>query len=297
LHPVIRRASLPLVALGVVACGQAFTAATGDGGPPASEGPFDAAAPGEDAGRDARSPHDATTDDASPRDGSAKEGGGVGDGGPIELDGGPAPTDAASCVRACPAGFECLVTKCMDRAAAHFSAANDRPFNWSYGFAQSLGGTFQLYSSSWSASSIDVWTNTTAHTFEPSVFHNSGLATQTYDGMTILGDDLGLYPGPTGQTSIVRWTAPAAGAYAIDFTFTGLSTPATRIDVGVFVNNATVANGSGALNAYGGANTFTLSAPAQMLSAGAFVDFYATIITTMDDPPGGTSLDARITAE
>jgi hypothetical protein len=95
----------------------------------------------------------------------------------------------------------------------------------------------------------------------------------------------------------VRWTAPAAGLYAIDLTFTGLSVPATQIDVGVFINNITVQNGSSALNAYGGGNTFTLSVPAQMLSAGAFVDFYATIITTMDDPPGGTSLDARITAE
>jgi len=141
-----------------------------------------------------------------------------------------------------------------------------------------------------------VWTNTTVHTLEPSVFHNSGLAT-TYDGMTIPLGALGLYPGPTGQTSIVRWTAPAAGLYAIDLTFTGLSMPATQIDVGVFINNITVQNGSSALNAYGGGNTFTLSVPAQMLSAGALVDFYATIITTMDDPPGGTSLDARITAE
>jgi hypothetical protein len=296
-HPVLRRVSSPLVALGVAACGQAFTTATGDGGSLASDGSLHVGAPGEDSGEDAASPHDATTEDASPRDGRAKEGGGQGDSSPPVIDSGPLPIDASSCVRACPAGFDCLATKCQDRADAHFSATNNRPFNWSYGFAQSLGGPFQLYSSTWSpGSSIDVWTNTTAHTLEPSVFHNSGLAT-TYDGMTIPLGALGLYPGPTGQTSIVRWTAPAAGLYAIDLTFTGLSVPATQIDVGVFINNITVQNGSSALNAYGGGNTFTLSVPAQMLSAGAFVDFYATIITTMDDPPGGTSLDARITAE
>jgi hypothetical protein len=296
-HPVLRRVSSPLVALGVAACGPAFTTATGDGGPLASDGSLDVRAPGKDSGEDAASLHDATTEDASPRDGGAKEDGGQGDGSPPALDGAPPPIEASSCVRACPAGFDCLATKCQDRADAHFSATDNRPFNWSYGFAQSLGGPFQLYASTWSpGSSIDVWTNTTVHTFEPSVFHNSGLAA-TYDGMTIPLGALGLFPGPTGQASLVRWTAPAPGLYAIDLTFTGLSTPATRIDVGVFVNNITVMNGSGALNVYGGGNTFTLSAPAQMLSAGTFVDFYATNITLMDDPPGGTSLDARITAE
>jgi len=291
---------LPLVALAVASCGPAFTEATGEGGPPGSEdASVDVFVPGHDAGKDATSRHDATTDDASARDGSSNEDSGREDSSPIDLDGAPIPTDAASCARTCPVGFECLVSRCEDRAAAHFSATNNNPANWSYGYTASLAATpFHLYVLAWSSgSSIDVWTSTPAHTLEPSVFHNSGLATQIYGGMTIPGEALGLDPGPTGQASIVRWTAPAAGTYAIDATFTGLSTPASRIDVGVFINNTTGMNQSAALNAYGGGNTFTISLPGQMLLAGALVDFYATIIANTDDSPGGASLDARITAE
>jgi hypothetical protein len=295
---VLRRDCSPLLALVVAACGPAFTVATSDGGPLAEDGSLDAVASGEDAGKDARSRHDATTEDASVPDGSAGDDAGKEDGSPIDVDAG-VPTDAGACARTCPTGFDCVAAKCVDRAGPRFSATDNKPFNWSYGYTQSLGATpFHLYVSPWSpGSSINVWTDTSTHTLEPSVFHNSGLATQTYGGMTIPGGALGLYPGPMDQASIVRWTAPADGAFAIDVTFAGLSTPATRIDVGVFINNTTGKGQSAALNAYGGGNTFTLSLPGQMLAAGTLVDFYATIITTLDDPPGGSSVDARITAE
>jgi hypothetical protein len=303
---MLRRVSPPLIALAVAACGQAFTAATGDGGPRGGDDGSDAAVTGgrDAAGADAASSHDATTEDAPARDANTKEGGGKGDGSTFDLDASPVLTDAASCFRACPTGFECIATKCEDRAAAHFSATDNRPFNWSYGDAQSLGGAFQLYSSSWSpTTSIDVWTSTTAHTLEPSVFHNGSLLAQMYGEMTIPGASLGLYPGAMGETSIVRWTAPSAGQYAIDVTFTGISTPPTKTNVGVLVNHSTMLapgdndNGSYDLNEYGGGNTFTLSVPAQTLAAGAVLDFYATILTTIDDPPGGASMDAHITAE
>jgi hypothetical protein len=294
---VLPRDCSPLVALAVAACGPAFTVATGDGGPLGEDASFDASASGEDAGKDSASRHDATREDASVRDGGVRDGGSNEDGSPIELDGGVL-TDAVACARTCPTGFDCLAAKCVDRAGTRFSATTNRPFNWSYGYTPSLGATFHLYVFAWSpGSSIDVWTDTNKHTVEPSVFHNGGLATQTYDGMTIPGEALGLYPGPTGQASIVRWTAPASGLFAIDATFTGVSTPATRIEVGVLINNTTGMNQSAALNAFGGGNTFTLSLPGQMLAAGASVDFYATAIANMDDPPGGTSVDARITAD
>jgi hypothetical protein len=205
--------------------------------------------------------------------------------------------EASLCVRACPVGFDCVVTQCEDRAAQRFSATNNNPFNWSYGWATGLGATFQLDSSHWVGSAIDVWTNTGQSTFEPSVFHNGGLLSQTVDEMTIPAGALGLYPGATGQAAIVRWKAPAAGSYAIDVTFTGISAPLTTVNTGVLVNNVTGMGTSMALNDFGGGNTFTYSAPAQTLMAGDNVDFYVTTIFNRDDPAGGVTLDARITAE
>jgi hypothetical protein len=175
---------------------------------------------------------------------------------------------------------------------------HEQSLQLAYGFETSLATTFVLYSSHWLAGSqIDVWTDTTAHTLEPSVFHNGGLLPQGYADLTVPSGALGLYPGATNEASVVRWTAPAAGTYSIDATFTGISTPLTTVEVGVLVNNVTGAGTSAALNSFGGGNTFTYSAPAQSLAAGTHVDFYVWTGFNRDDAPGGVSVDARITAE
>ena len=265
------RAALPLSVLAIVACGEPFTVGPADGGGlPGTDGSFDGGvvAPGDDAA----SPGDATVDDAqAPRDAMAKEGGGGGGHGDAStggLDAGP--KDAADvCTRTCPTGFDCLVDKCLDRAALRFSATSNNPLNWSYGYETSLGSSFVLYSSHWSpGSQIDVWTSTAAHTVEPSVFHNGGLSQQTYQEMTIPGAALGLYPGGNNEASILRWTAPAAGSYAIDVTFTGISAPITTIQTGVLVNNATGMGTSATLNEFQSGNTFTYSAAARAPDAG-----------------------------
>ncbi len=302
---MFRRLLPPLFALAIAACGEAFTTATGDGGvTPGDDGSLDTGA-GEDAtaSNDGASPHDATTEDARPRDSGAKDDGGTKqdgstgavDSGPIGSDASPVP-DASSCARTCPAGFDCIATKCEDRAAVHFSATNNMPFNWSYGYATGEGSSFHAYTAPWTHSSIDVWA-TASGSLEPSVFHNSTLLAQTYDEMTVPGAALGLYAGGTGQESIVRWSAPVAGNYAIDATFVGISAPMPAVTVGVFVNGAVGQNSSQYLNAYTEGNTFTFSATAQTLAAGSVVDFNVVGIASLDDPPGGVSLDAHITAE
>jgi len=288
-------------ALAVAACGQAFTSATGDGGAlPPADGSFDTGAPGRDGSlADAAGPGDGASEDATFQDATLEDGGhGEGDASTGGGDGGPALPDAALCLRTCPAGFDCLEGKCEDRAALHFSATTNRPFNWSYGYAASPAGTFLPDPSHFSpAAGIDIWTGAAADSLEPSVFHNSGLITQTYAEMAIPPAGLGLYPGPNLEPSIVRWTAPVAGSYAIDVTFTGISTPATAVTAGVLVNNVTELGSSEALNDYGGTNTFTYSVPAQTLAVGAVIDFYVLMVTNRDDAPGGTALDALITAE
>jgi hypothetical protein len=295
------RVFAPLIALAAAACGQVFTASTVDGGALSSDGSIldtGVIGPDDGAADDGSSPPDATVEDApSAQDAMAKEGGGVGkDGSVVIVDAGS--RDASLCVGPCPAGFDCVVDKCIDRAAPHFSASNNQPFNWSYGYAVSLGGSFMLDTSHWSpGNNLDVWTNTSLQTLEPSVFHNSGLSQQMYQEMTIPGAALGLFPGANNEASIVRWTAPAKGSYAIDVTFTGISAPLTTVNTGVLVNNITGMLSSAALNEFGGGNTFTYSAPAQTLVAGDVVDFYVTTVFNRDDPPGGAMIDARITAE
>jgi hypothetical protein len=300
-----RRVASALIALAVAACGEAFTAATGDGGAPAvdASSTFDTGAPGPDGATGAPGPDGATDDatlegDVTSHDAMAEDGGhGKGDSSTGAIDGGPALPDAAICARACPAGFDCLLGKCEDHAATHFSATSNRPLNWSYGYSMDLGAALQLYAIHWiAASSIDVWA-TAASSIEPSVFHNGSLATQMYSEMTIPAATLGLYPGATGQVSIVRWTAPVAGLYAIDAVFTGLSAPVTTVSVGVLVDEVAMQNSGGSLNEYGGGNTFTYSPPAQTMMVGDYVDFYVQTVPNRDDPPGGASLDAKITSE
>jgi hypothetical protein len=289
-------------ALAVAACGQAFTSAPGDGGAlPVDDASLDTGAAGPDgAPADVAAPGDARSDDATSRDATPEDGGhSEGDASTGGGDGGSALPDAALCLRTCPAGFDCLDGgKCEDRAVLHFSATTNRPFNWSYGYAISPGGMFEPDSLHYSpAAGIDIWTGAAVDSLEPSVFHNGGPVTQTYAEMAIPAAGLGIYPGPSGEPSIVRWTAPVAGSYAIDVTFTGISTPATAVTASVLVNNTSEMGSSQALNDYGSLNTFTYSVPAQTLAAGGFIDFFVTTVTNRDDAPGGTALDARITAE
>ncbi len=301
LDPMHRRVVSPLVALAVAACGAPFTSATNDGGPSRGEdaSTFDTGAPGPDAtADDATSGGDASPEDATTHDAVAEEAGRGKDAGLIgDLDAGPVLPDTGICIRACPAGFDCIAGKCEDHADTHFSANNNRPFNWSYGFASDLGGMFQLDPSEWTAgTSLDVWTNTTAHSLLPSVFHNSGVMPETFSEMTVPAGTLGFYPGAGLVVSIVRWTAPVTGIYDIDVTFTGLSTPVTTVSVGVLINESTTP-ADGTLNDYGAGNTYTSSLLSQMLSAAAAVDFFVEIVPNRDDPPGGASLDVKITAE
>jgi hypothetical protein len=302
------------IAIAVASCGGAFTTAPDDAGHPTNlDGSLDAPIADvatedvrvrrDGASRDAAS-EDVTTVDSSPE---------PKDGSPVDHDGGPIQdaepevgSEASSCSHPCPSGFECLATKCVDRAAPHFSAMTAQPpdSNWSYGYEASLGGTFMTYTHPWKAGvAIDIWTYMMTSTLEPSVFHNSGLVTETYGGMTLTAGLLGLFPGAASEASVVRWTAPIAGNYTIAATFTGISTPPTLASVGVFIKGAYIAGSSKPLNMFGGVNFFVFpgtdsgagSGAPQALLAGDAVDFYADPYMNSDDSRGGVELTATIT--
>ena len=79
-----------------------------------------------------------------------------------------------------------------------------------------------------------------------------------------------LHPGPIGQISIARWTAPRAGTYRVQAVFEGIDVGPTTTDVHVQHNGVDIASGS--LNINGGASTFRAS-PSVNVAAGDTVDF------------------------
>ena len=70
--------------------------------------------------------------------------------------------------------------------------------------------------------------------------------------------------------------------------------PATAVFVSTIAIGLVLQNA--ALNLFGSGNTFTYSATPALM-AGDHVDFYAWVAFSRDDPPGGATADARITAE
>jgi hypothetical protein len=307
-----RRTLAPLLAVSVTACvaacGDAFTADTGDGGIPGGQSDaslvdvsvVDAMQPSDAAvGHDAVAA-DAASDSTSP---------------PPPTEGG-LPLDAAVCARACPSGFDCIDGKCEDLASLHFSALRNPALvsNWIYGSASAPGGKPNIYTQEWRALSmgstgsdaLDVWSKN-SDDIELSVFHNAGVTAVAYDGMSVppaTSFTLGMYPTTSSiEVTAVRWIPPQSGLYDISVQFTGISTPVSKVAVGVSFDGTVGGNpadggpASSFLNQFGSGNTFGLSAPGQLLGPSDTVDFYVSGNNNTDDSPGGVSLAALIIAE
>jgi len=80
---------------------------------------------------------------------------------------------------------------------------------------------------------IEVWRN--AERIDPCVTHNGAKRTIQGLGITWAPGQLAFHPGKNGEYSVVRWTAPAAGAAHFSATFTSIAERATT-DVHVLHN-------------------------------------------------------------
>jgi hypothetical protein len=126
-------------------------------------------------------------------------------------------------------------------AAGDFSATNNPAGQWSYGWSMSRGSAFTLSTPTTVDGTIDWWTGDTGgDPLEPGVFYNptdSVVAPNVTNPLP--PHSLAFHPGPDGENSIVRWTAPASGVFEVSATFTGRDDAGgTTTDVAVMLDGS-----------------------------------------------------------
>ena len=183
-------------------------------------------------------------------------------------------------------------------SAADFSSASNPAGPWSYGYlpAGALNtASFALYTNSVAvpgtspATNIDYWNLSSP--FNPSVFHNPSNGIVQLTTVTIQPGQAGLHPGPNGEYSVYRFTAPATASYALSALFTGIDTGGTTTDVHVFNNGVALFNGN--INGFGATQYF---ATTLKLGAGDRIDFVVGVGSNGAFFNDSTALDARLTA-
>lgn len=157
-----------------------------------------------------------------------------------------------------------------------FSASSNPVGIWSYGYATSAMGTFNLFTASgdWSGLvGLSQWDrpNGGYPDIYPLVFKNTTNAPIVYGGgLTVAAGQFGLIGGPNGLVSIARLTLPATGSYSLSATFTRLEPVVSDVDVWVVIGGSTfvLTQTFSAVNATTSVSNYVFSA-----SAGTTVDF------------------------
>ncbi len=166
-------------------------------------------------------------------------------------------------------------------ASADFSPAdNPSPLDggvFSYGVETTLGSSFSLYTQTYTQTgngggSLQGWG--TSNGGPPALAKNtSGTTFNLTNGstITIAPDQLELHPGPNGEYSVLRFTAPTTSNFSFSGDFNGADSHPTTTDVHVLLNNVSIADGG--INVNGGGNTATLSSSSLALTKGQTLDF------------------------
>jgi len=160
-------------------------------------------------------------------------------------------------------------------AATGFSPTANPAAVWRYGYTTTLGGSFNLYTENGnypnpdeSLTQLDYWgENIQFH--DPAVMHNGTGVTQNLASVTYQPGQLAAHPGPNGEYSVIRFTAPIAGTYSLQASLTGIDFEfSTTTDVHVLVNGISVFDG--AVTAFGSGPSYMANVP---LAVGGVVDF------------------------
>lgn len=208
---------------------------------------------------------------------------------------------------ACVAGSAQAVT--VHDATADFSAVSNANGVWSYGYETSLGGSFTLYTHAEPSldpgvtGSADGWNAGAGLLPWVAKAGPSGWDCCTSSGTTAhaAAGTLTLHPGPMTEYSVVRFTAPTAGSYAIaasfwgqdDGTNSGGQRPGTTTDVHVRLASGDLF--TGAVNGFGPSTT-TSGGGTVSLAAGETVDFVVGVGANGNYYNDSTGLAATVTA-
>lgn len=137
---------------------------------------------------------------------------------------------------------------------------------WSYGWSASLTSPMILFNQVNTTGVIHSW-NDSAVGSPPNVAHNStGLLQGVWPP-----DAVGLHPGPAGQFSRIRFTAPESERYWIALEFAGLDAATT--DVYVIHNNTLPALFAGEVDGQGSIQEYFTSGEGLLLHQGDTIDF------------------------
>ena len=129
-------------------------------------------------------------------------------------------------------------------AAGDFSSASNPNGAWSYGSSTTLASAFIPYTTptnNLGGLGFNGWLGTTPDS-TPFVLRNTNTHIAANGSGIYQPGQLGLHPGPQDQFSIVRWTAPFSGTFAINATFSGLANVGTTTDVHILFDGISIFN-------------------------------------------------------
>ena len=162
-------------------------------------------------------------------------------------------------------------------AVEDFAATLNPSGAWSYGYLASGGTTFTKYTEHDNpVAGIDRWSP--AGATEPMVARNNTGQPITWSTIVHPPDVLNVHPGPSGEKSVVRWTAPSAGTVKIEGRFEGIDNGGTTTDGdGTTTDVAVVKNSNTATPLFSAdVNGFEDKAPfseTTSVTAGATINF------------------------
>lgn len=130
--------------------------------------------------------------------------------------------------------------------AADFSSISNPNGVWSYGYAATLGGTFNHYFDHFNRDGLNVW-RLNLQLDVPLCLHNPTPYTiplGPFNTPTIGGGVIALHPGPNNEYSVVRFTAPTNGVYHVTGSFFGQDIIGTSTDVHILKNGESIFDGT-----------------------------------------------------
>lgn len=130
-------------------------------------------------------------------------------------------------------------------AAGDFSATSNPNGVWSYGYENTLGGTFNLYTAQFApTANIAGWNNNISASV-PLVIKNFGATPDSsFADIVLQPGQLAFHPGPQDQFSVVRFTAAQDGLFSLASGFVPVTTDGTTTDVHVLENGLSLFDGN-----------------------------------------------------